>query len=109
MEYISFLIDNPLGLVAVGWLLYNFGQFSIEKDLRDEHDTAFPVWPYIKKYWDNWALNGLVGLAIIAVGSNKFDVSQVGVEWNDLYYLLPGPATEYLLKKYKAWKNKNQD
>lgn len=109
---ISF-VDSPLGLIIIGWFAFNILNFSMAKDLRDETDHNFPILPYIAGVWDNWAWSAIVGLVIFAVGQNKIDPSAVvGLQWQDSFYLLPGPASELLivvLKKYrKALKKKEE-
>lgn len=103
METFLNFLNTPIGLMTLGWAIFNVALFVIKKDDYDESGSSFPIWPYFKGHIDNWLLNALVGLALVAVGQGKIDVSPLGIEWVDLYYLLPGPATEFLMVKLKKF------
>ena len=108
MEVLNKFINNPFGLMVIGWLFYNFGKLMLAKDEFDDHNESFSLKVYFFKTWDNWIFNFMTGLVVIAVGVNKIDISGVGVEWSDLFYLMPGPAAEFAVDKYKAWRKTKQ-
>jgi hypothetical protein len=101
------LISNPWIVGLIGWIAFTVTNLSLDKDLKDEHDQAFPMIPYFKKNWDNW-LRSLVFIPVLVV-VGKYGAefqSTAGIEWSDLYYLSAGIAPEFAINKYKAWKSK---
>lgn len=102
-------------LTLLGWLAWNFGLFSYEKDKADDMDQPFPIGKYIGKYWDNWVLSLLIVPILIIAGIKGLHLEAIpigdfkGMKWSDAYYLAAGPLAEILkyyttiiIKKYKA-------
>ena len=96
-----------IALTFLGWLIWNFGLFSMEKDKADEKGLDFSIKHYAKCYWDNWLyslffiplliLLGIKGLGLEAIP--MFDVQSL--KWSDFYYLGAGFFAE-ALKYYIA-------
>jgi hypothetical protein len=103
-------------LALLGWLAWNFGLFSIEKDKADDEGKPFSVKHYTQKYWDNWLLSLLFVpiLVIIGIKGLGFAAIPIGdfkdLKWNDLYYLGSGFFSEFLkisiVKLWRKWNTK---
>lgn len=102
-------------LTVLGWLAWNIGLFSFEKDKSDDKDEKFSLIHYANKYWDNWLLSlvcvpiliimGIKGLGLDAIPIGDFE----DLHWNDIYYLCAGAFAEAVkvgIKKVSTWKNK---
>lgn len=104
-------------LTVLGWLAWNFGLFSWEKDKADNEGKEFPILQYVKKYWDNWLLSALFIPILIIIGIKGLDLSPLplgdvkDMKWSDLYYLLSGAASEAAkvgIQKVFKWKSKKE-
>lgn len=102
-------------LALLGWIIWNFALFTIEKDKSDDADIAFDTKKYIRTHWDNWVLSAIMIpiLIIIGVKGIGLDALPIGdfedLQWNDLYYLGAGAITEVvkhytvvIIKKYST-------
>jgi hypothetical protein len=102
-------------LAFLGWLAWNIGLFSYEKDKYDDRNESFSLGDYAKKFYDNWLLSlvcipiliiaGLKGLGLDAIPIDDFK----HLQWNDLYYLGSGALAEIvkvLIKRISNWKTK---
>lgn len=102
-------------LVFLGWFIWNFALFTIEKDKHDDDGTPFPVKQYIKTHWDNWLLSAIMIPVLIIVGIKGLNLSALpfgdfeDFTWSDLYYLGAGAFSEMvkhyvvvIIKKYSG-------
>lgn len=92
------------------WAAYNVIMFRIKKDEFDDRDEDFPLTKYIYHTWDNWLSSLAVVPILLWLGYRQLHVIDdpltgiKEVKWNDLYYLLSGFITEFLIDRYKAWR-----
>jgi len=102
-------------LVFLGWSIWNFALFTIEKDRFDDEDKPFPVGKYIRSHWDNWLLSAIMIPVLIIVGIKGLDLTALpfgdfqDFKWGDLYYLGAGAFSEMvkhyvvvIIKKYSV-------
>jgi hypothetical protein len=99
----------------IGWLLWTWGNFTLEKDGYDDHEQDFPARAYIKKNWDNWIFNALVAAGLIMVGMYKLGLDAIPIDdfkhlqWNDLYYAASGVVGEILMKYLKKFRDQRKN
>lgn len=110
------LIHTPLQIAlvnvfmaVVGWAIWIFGQFVIEKDDYDDRDEEFPFKKYMKKHWENWVFAAMFILVVLGGANfmgavNTFNDTQL--EWNNGFYLLPGPLSQWVISKIRAYNKK---
>lgn len=101
-------------LTLLGWLAWNFGLFTMEKDKADDLGKPFDLRHYAACYWDNWLFSlifipiliimGIRGLGLEALPIGDFE----HLKWNDIYYLGAGCFAEiakYLISTARnKWK-----
>lgn len=103
-------------LSLLGWLAWNFGLFTMEKDKADDEGKDFDIRHYVYCYWDNWVFSaifipiliifGIKGLGLNAVPIGDFE----DLQWSDAYYLAAGCLAEiakyYITLIRKKWNSK---
>lgn len=99
----------------LGWLVWNIGLFSYEKDKHDDAEKEFDVVAYYKKYWDNWLLSLVCVPILVIIGMRGLGLDPIPLDdfkhlqWNDLYYFGSGAlaeAVKVIIKKISNWKSK---
>lgn len=97
-------------LSLLGWLMWNFGLFSFEKDKADDLNQDFDIRHYIKCYWDNWVLSLIMVPILIILGIKGLGLDAIPMldiehlKWSDSYYLGAGffaEALKYYLAKLR--------
>lgn len=89
-----------IALTFLGWIIWNFGLFSMEKDKADEKGEDFSIGHYTKCYWDNWLLSLFIIPILIILGIRGLGLEAIpladlkGLKWNDIYYLGAGAFAE---------------
>ncbi len=101
-------------LTLLGWLAWNFGLFSMEKDQVDAEGKPMDLKRYASCYWDNWVFSLIFIPILIIVGIKGlgFEALPFGdlehFQWHDLYYLGAGAFAEiakyYISLARKKWK-----
>jgi len=102
-------------LTVLGWLAWNIGLFSFEKDKADDKGEVFDVRKYVRCYWDNWLFSAIFIPILIIVGIKQLGLEALPIDdaahmkWNDLYYLGAGCAaeaakyfTQRIIKKFSS-------
>lgn len=89
-----------IALAFLGWIVWNFGLFSIEKSNAELKGNDFSITHYTKCYWDDWVFSlffipvliicGIKGLGLQPVPALAVDE----LKWQDSYYFGAGAAAE---------------
>lgn len=100
-------------ITILGWALWNWAAFSIEKDTYDDAAKDMPLREYRKRNWDGWIGSLLCVPLLLWIGFRQMSIDPfaellVGhkIGWNDLYLLGSGFAWEALIfgiKKAKSF------
>lgn len=86
-----------------GWLLWNVGVFSLDKNDNDEKHTDFPLWQYVKEKYDNWIGSAICCGFLLLTMKLGFGVDVLktinvaNLVWSDALIGFSGPAWEILL------------
>jgi len=89
-------------LVFIGWVIWNYTEFSISKDSFDEADLPFNFKAYFSKKWDNWIGSLLAAVCLLLIGHLGLGYDLVTtfsdkLEWSQLYYLGSGAFYESIV------------
>ena len=102
-------------IAFLGWVLWTWGEFTIEKDGFDEAGKKFPIGEYAAKHWDNWVWNLIIATILIVVGQNFLhvvnitdDITAESLAKGDLYLLASGFIGQSLMFAYKKWIKKKK-
>lgn len=104
-------------ITLLGWAIWNWVAFSVEKDTYDDAGKDFPFQTYKSRNWDGWVGSLLVVPALLYIGYKQMDLNPfgtlIGVEtslsWNDLWFFGAGVVWEAIIFAYKKIKNYFKD
>lgn len=99
-------------LTFFAWLLWQWGEFSIAKNVYDDKDELFDVMHYASKKWDDWIGSLICAAVLLLIGYMGLGLELVRIidaehppQWSDLYYAGSGIFWELFLgaiRKFKA-------
>jgi hypothetical protein len=97
-------------ITVLGWLIWNWIAFSVEKDTYDDNGKDFPFREYKKRNWDAWVGTAFMCPFLLWVGYRQLSldpfevVTGAKLGWNDLYLLCAGVAWEAFVFGFKKAK-----
>lgn len=102
MKPLEHLFTNPIFAAFIGWLAFNVIMLSM---FKDENESNFAIKAYAKEHWDNWFASLVMIPVLLFVGYKGLSIPiDEKVDWNDLYYLASGFATEAVKMIWKKFK-----
>ena len=104
METIESVLSNPIFASFVGWLAFNVIMLSM---FKDDNEKTFNIKAYATEHWDNWAASFVMIPVLLFIGYKGLSIPVDGkLEWNDIYFLAAGFATEAVKMIWKKFKKK---
>lgn len=104
MEKLEALFSNPIFASFIGWFAFNVIMLSM---FKDENESTFALIPYAKEHWDNWVASFVMIPVLLFIGYKGLSIPMDDkLEWNDIYYLASGFATEAVKMMWKKFKSK---
>lgn len=96
----------------IGWFLWNFAIFNLDKNKDDEAHRKFPLAQYVSENWETWIgslFTCVFLLLIMRLGFGVDVLNTIGVKtlvWSDALIAASGPAWEAIMwsiKKVKTY------
>lgn len=105
------ILTNPIFAAFIGWLFWNVGKFSLDKDSYDDRHETFPLTRYVYEHVDNWLFSIVAIPVLLYIGYKQLNFGDIGIvegvsKWSDLYYLSSGFIAEAGKDRYKKWRKK---
>lgn len=95
----------------LGWLAWNWFEFTQAKDIADDKGEIFDLKKYAYQKYDNWIWTLIIAFILLLIGNKELGMELVkhfdeDLEWSDLYYLGSGVFSEAVAYFVRIVRNK---
>jgi len=99
-------------LTVLGWALWTWIFFNLEKDLHDDKNESYGFWKdYKPKHWEEWIGSLIAAALLLVIGHMGLGLDLIRVidsehpaKWSDLYYAASGIFYEAVIRIAKKVK-----